>query len=71
MSSKNHLVVTDAITDSFGVEFYIDDQLVLEIFRVDTERRKEVVFYCSRVDLEYLEECIRIFKSEIPNEFVS
>ncbi|MDG5499754.1 hypothetical protein [Marinobacter sp. BGYM27] len=56
--------------DGVGVEIYIDEDLVLEIFRDDTDRARTVTFFKEAVSLELMEESISIFKREIPWDFI-
>jgi hypothetical protein len=70
MLGKYHLVVSDSSIDSFGVEFYINEELTLDIYRVDEGKRRVLRFYTDSLDLEYVEECLDIFKREIPRDFV-
>lgn len=65
------VVASDVSTrDGIGVEIYIGDELVLEIFRDDTKKSREVTLYKRDVPLELIEESISIFKKEIPWEFI-
>ena len=72
--SKNNLrfVVASDINprDGIGIEIYIDDELVLEIFRDDTERTRTVTVFKEPVSLELMEESISVFKKEIPWDFI-
>lgn len=56
--------------DGIGVEIYLGDDLVLEIFRDDTKKSREVTLYKKDVPLSVVEESIAIFKREIPWEFI-
>jgi hypothetical protein len=42
----------------------------LDIYRVDEGKRRVLRFYTDSLDLEYVEECLDIFKREIPWDFV-
>lgn len=65
------VVASDVSTrDGIGVEIYINDELVLEIFRDDTKREREVTLYKRDLPLSLVENSIKIFKREIPWEFV-
>ncbi|MCG7198724.1 hypothetical protein MD273_03190 [Marinobacter pelagius] len=63
---KHSVVVATDINprDGIGVEIYQDDELVLEIFRDDTERTRTVTVFKESVSLELMEEAIRRFKEE-------
>jgi hypothetical protein len=56
--------------DGIGVELYVDEVLVLEIFRDDTQKTREVTLHKQEVSLELLEEAIATFKKEIPRDFL-
>ena len=56
--------------DGIGVELYVDEVLVLEIFRDDTQKTREVTLHKQEVSLELLEEAIATFKKEIPRAFL-
>jgi len=56
--------------DGIGVEIYLGDELILEIFRDDTKRAREVTLYKRDLPLDLVEESISIFKREIPWGFI-
>jgi len=56
--------------DGIGVEIFLDNQLVVEIFRDDSRKTREVTLHNKNVSLEIVEESIAIFKSEIPWDFL-
>ncbi|GAB3532960.1 hypothetical protein GCM10027443_17510 [Pontibacter brevis] len=56
--------------DGIGVEIYRDNELVVEIFRDDTKRKRTVTLYKESISLELMEECIEIFRREIPWDFI-
>jgi len=70
--SKDRVEITSDISgrDGIGIEVYRDHELVLEIFRDDTRRTREVTLYKKDVDLVLIEESIEIFKKDIPWEFL-
>lgn len=51
--------------DGIGVETYIDGELVLEIFRDDSERRTYACLFYRHVDLDVLEASIATFKERV------
>jgi hypothetical protein len=53
-----------------GVEIYLGDDLIIEIFRDDSKTSREVTLFTKDVPLELLEESISIIKKEIPREFI-
>jgi len=56
--------------DGIGVEIYRNGELVIEIFRDDTERSRTVTVFKDNVSLEQMEKAIETFKREIPWEFI-
>lgn len=56
--------------DGIGVEIYRNNELVVEIFRDDTLQSRTVTVFKKNVSLELMEECISIFKREIPWDFI-
>jgi hypothetical protein len=68
---KSWVIASDVHSrDGIGVELLIDNELVLEIFRDDTKKAREVTLYKKDVPLEILEESIAMFKQEIPWDFL-
>ena len=55
--------------DGIGIELEIDGEMVLEIFRDDTKKAREVTLYQRDVPLSVVEESIVRFKKEIPWDF--
>lgn len=56
--------------DGVGVEIYLGGDLVLEVFRDDGKRSREVTLYRKDVPLEVVEKAIELFKREIPWDFI-
>lgn len=52
--------------DGIGIELEIDGEMVLEIFRDDTKKTREVTLFRKDVPLTLVEEAIAMFKKEIP-----
>lgn len=68
---KSWIVASDVSSrDGIGIELLVDDELVLEIFRDDTAKTREVTLHQTAVSLELLEESIATFKREIPWDFL-
>ena len=55
--------------DGIGIEIYQDNQLLLEVFRDDRKKRREVTLYQPALDLELVVQAIALFKQEIPWDF--
>ncbi len=57
--------------DGVGIEVYLDGELILELFRDDTQHTREVTTYRKEVPLEIVEHAIALFKKEIPWNFIA
>jgi hypothetical protein len=70
--NKYRVVVASDVNprDGIGVEIYQGDELLIEIFRDDTERTREITMYRDAFSLEEMEGFIQIFKDEIPWDFI-
>ena len=70
--SKDRTIIASDVNqrDGIGVKIYRDDKLVVEIFRDDTKFTRIVTIFKSDFTLDLLEECIEIFKKEIPWDFI-
>ncbi len=70
--NKDKIVVASDVNprDGVGVEIYRNDELVIEIFRDDTEQTRTITVFKENVSLEQMEKAIEIFKKEIPWEFI-
>ena len=56
--------------DGIGIEVYRNNEMVLEIFRDDTDKTRTVTFYKKDIPLELIQESIETFKKEIPWDFI-
>lgn len=56
--------------DGIGVEIYEGDELLIEIFRDDTKKKREITLYQKDLSLELIEQSIALFKKEIPWDFI-
>lgn len=63
---KDRVVVASDVNprDGIGVEIYRNDELLIEIFRDDTQRTRTVTVFRESVSLELMEEAIQRFKDE-------
>lgn len=69
--SKDRVIIaSDVERDGFGIQIYRNNELVIEIFREDTNRKRTVTIYKKDIPLELMEESIEIFKKEIPWDFM-
>ena len=69
---ENRTIVASDVSDrdGIGVEIYRKDELVVEIFRDDTEKTRTITIFKKDISLELMEEAIEIFKKEIPWDFI-
>ncbi|CAM3990508.1 MULTISPECIES: hypothetical protein [Flavobacterium] len=70
--SKDRFVIASDVNerDGIGVEIYRNNELIVEIFRDDTEKTRTITIYKKDISLELMEECILTFKTEIPWKFI-
>lgn len=67
---ERYVVVSDVGTrDGIGVEIYSGNDMVIEMFRDDTKRKREITLYQKEIDLELVEQAVALFKREIPEEY--
>ncbi|MBO7924597.1 hypothetical protein C7Y69_21310 [Alteromonas sp. KS69] len=67
---EHYVIASDTgARDGIGVEIYAGKNMVMEIFRDDTKKRREVTLYQDELDLELVEQAIALFKKEIPEDF--
>jgi hypothetical protein len=60
--AMEYQIVSNSINDSFGIEFYLKGKLILDIYRVDSAKTKNMRMYEDEVSLDLIEECIEIFR---------
>ncbi|AMC33395.1 hypothetical protein [Janthinobacterium sp. B9-8] len=68
-----HVIVASDVSngrDGIGIEVYLDEEMVLEIFRDDTKKEREVTLYKKDLPLSLVENAIEVFKMKIPWEFI-
>ena len=70
--SKYRVVVASDVSDrdGIGVEIYRGDALLIEIFRNDTKKTREITTYTEPITLDEMEGFIQIFKQKIPWDFI-
>ncbi len=68
---EKYIVASDVSADRYGIgiEVYSCNEMLLEIFRDDSNKTREVTLYKKGLDLELVEQAIALFKQEIPWEF--
>jgi hypothetical protein len=68
---EKYIVASDvgADRDGIGIEVYSGNKMLLEIFRDETNKTRDVTLHKKGLDLELVEQAIALFKQEIPWEF--
>lgn len=56
--------------DGIGIEILEEDEILLEIFRDDTKKTREVTLYKKDLPLELIEQSILLFKKYISWGFI-
>ena len=56
--------------DGIGLETYIDGDLVMEIFRDDSERRTYMTLFSGSLDLDVIEASVETFKRRIDLNYI-
>ena len=64
------IIASDVERDGIGIEVYQNDKMAVQIFRGDRDNTRTVQVFKETISLEFMEECIKTFKKEIPWEFV-
>jgi len=57
--------------DGIGVEVYRNDELIVEIFRDDSDKSRTIKVFKEDISLELMEESIKSFKKNIPWNFIN
>lgn len=71
-TQPNRIEITSDVNqrDGIGIEVYRNNELVLEIFRDDTDKTRTVTTYSKDISFELMEEAIHAFKEMIPRDFI-
>ncbi len=56
--------------DGIGLEVYMNDEMVIEIFRDDESKLRTVSVFKNEIPLELLEQAVQEFKRKISWEFL-
>ncbi len=71
--NKDRTIIASDVSngrDGIGVEIYRNDELLVEIFRDDTQKSRTVTLWKQDLPLELIEESIQTFRKEIPWDFI-
>ena len=67
----NYIRASDVNTrNGIGLEIYIQEKLVLEIFRDDSRKTRELTSYRENLSLELIDQSITLFKEVIEWYFI-
>ena len=67
----SYLIASDVnLRDGIGLETYIDDDLVMEIFRDDSEKRTYMTLFSGSVELDVIEASVEKFKECIDLNYI-
>ncbi len=68
----NYIIQSDVSgnRDGIGIEVLQGEETLLEIFRDDTKKAREVTLFKKGLSLGLVEQAIRLFKKEIPWDFI-
>jgi len=69
---KDRTIIASDVSgrDGIGVEIYRNHELVVELFRDDSEKTRTITVFDKEISLKLMEEAIEIFKKEIPWDFI-
>jgi len=65
------IVASDVLErDGIGIEVWYKNELVIEIFRDDTDLTKTITTFKNKLPLEFVEDCIKVFKDKKLEDFI-
>jgi hypothetical protein len=56
--------------DGIGIEVWFKNELIIEIFRDDTDLTKTITTYKNELPLDFVEDCIKAFKDKKLEDFI-
>ena len=70
--SEIRVVIASDVSDrdGIGVELYHGGEMLMEVFRDDTKREREVTLYRKDLPLSIVEYGIQQFKLEVPCDYI-
>lgn len=70
-NNRNEVIIFSDVSDrdGIGIEIWEDNEMIIEIFRDDSEQTREVTVFGEKVTLAKIEKAIEVFKQEIPWDF--
>ena len=57
--------------NGIGIGVYKENELIIEIFRDDTDKTRTVTLFKENISLNLIEESIEAFKRNIPWDFIN
>ena len=72
-SPKDEIIIASDVNrrDGIGIQFWRNNEILIEIFRDDSEKTRKVTLYKEEIDLELIEKTIVDFKNNIPWDFIN
>jgi hypothetical protein len=69
---KDQIIIASDVSrrDGIGIEIWRNNEILIEIFRDDTEKTRKVTLHKNEIDLELIEKTIIDFKNNIPWDFI-
>ena len=65
------VIASDIATrDGIGIELYENGEIILEVFRDDSRKTREITLYKRDIPIEIVEEALEVFRKEIPRDFL-
>ncbi|MFO7656664.1 MAG: hypothetical protein R6W78_06320 [Bacteroidales bacterium] len=59
------------VREGIGLEIYLKDKLVIEIFRGDSMKTSEITVFDNHITIDLMEFAISQFRKEIPWDFIN
>lgn len=56
--------------DGFGIEVWYKKELIIEIFRDDSELTKTITIFKNELPLDFVEDCIKAFKEKKLEDYI-
>lgn len=70
---KYEVVVASDVSgkrDGIGIEIWEDGEMLMDIFRDDTRKTRQLSTFSNDIDIELIEAALAKFKEEIPWDFI-
>ena len=69
---KDEIIIASDVAnrDGIGIEFWRNNEILIEIFRDDTEKTRTITLFKEDIDLALVEKTIIDFRKNIPWDFI-